>query len=39
MTISLLSHLDDNEPVELTQQLIRVPSFLWHESEVGAANR
>lgn len=25
----------DHEPVELTQQLIRIPSFLWHESEVG----
>ncbi|MCU0491245.1 MAG: M20/M25/M40 family metallo-hydrolase [Chloroflexaceae bacterium] len=25
----------DNEPVELTQSLIRIPSFLWQESEVG----
>jgi acetylornithine deacetylase len=35
MTISLLSHIDEREPVSLTQELIRIPSFLWHESEVG----
>ena len=33
--LSLLDHLDPNEPIELTQQLIRIPSFLWKESEVG----
>ncbi|MCB0193735.1 MAG: M20/M25/M40 family metallo-hydrolase [Anaerolineae bacterium] len=31
----ILAQLHDNEPVELTQQLIRIPSYLWHESEVG----
>jgi acetylornithine deacetylase/succinyl-diaminopimelate desuccinylase-like protein len=32
---SVLVHLADDEPVALAQQLIRIPSFLWHESEVG----
>lgn len=32
---SVLAHLTDDEPVALAQQLIRIPSFLWHESEVG----
>jgi acetylornithine deacetylase/succinyl-diaminopimelate desuccinylase-like protein len=32
---SVLAHLADDEPVALAQQLIRIPSFLWHESEVG----
>jgi acetylornithine deacetylase len=31
----LLANFDPNEPVELTRQLIRIPSFLWHESELG----
>jgi acetylornithine deacetylase len=33
--MALLDTLQPNEPVELTQQLIRIPSFLWRESEVG----
>jgi acetylornithine deacetylase/succinyl-diaminopimelate desuccinylase-like protein len=32
---SVLAHLTDDEPVALAQQLIRIPSFLWHESEIG----
>lgn len=32
---SVLAYLTDDEPVALAQQLIRIPSFLWHESEVG----
>lgn len=32
---SVLAHLADDEPVALAQQLIRIPSFLWHESEIG----
>ncbi len=32
---AVLSHIQDHEPVELTQQLIRIPSFLWRESEIG----
>src|SRR5436309_1870203 len=32
---ALLKFLTPNEPVELAQQLIRIPSFLWHESEIG----
>ena len=31
----LLAPFDDREPIELAQQLIRIPSFLWHESEIG----
>src|SRR4051812_14551855 len=31
----ILAHLSPDEPIELTQQLIRIPSFLWHESGVG----
>lgn len=31
----MLDHLQPDEPVELTRQLIRIPSFLWRESEVG----
>lgn len=31
----LFAHFDAHTPVELTQQLIRIPSFLWQESEVG----
>lgn len=34
-TETVLAHLTDDEPVALAQQLIRIPSFLWHESEVG----
>lgn len=32
---TVLAHLADDEPVALAQQLIRIPSFLWHESEIG----
>lgn len=31
----VLATLEAHEPIELTQDLIRIPSFLWHESEVG----
>ena len=31
----VLNHLQDGEPVELAQQLIRIPSYLWKESEVA----
>ncbi|NJO83217.1 MAG: M20 family metallopeptidase [Blastochloris sp.] len=30
-----MSRIQPNEPIELAQQLIRIPSFLWQESEVG----
>ncbi len=32
---SALEAFDPDEPVKLTQELIRIPSFLWRESEVG----
>jgi acetylornithine deacetylase len=32
---AILATIDRQEPVELAQQLIRIPSFLWRESEVG----
>lgn len=31
----VLDTFEPNEPIELTRQLIRIPSFLWHESEIG----
>jgi acetylornithine deacetylase len=31
----VLHTLSDHEPVALTQQLIRIPSFLWQESQIG----
>jgi acetylornithine deacetylase/succinyl-diaminopimelate desuccinylase-like protein len=31
----VLAGFDDSAPVTLAQQLIRIPSYLWHESEVG----
>jgi acetylornithine deacetylase len=31
----LFAHFDAHAPVELAQQLIRIPSFVWKESEVG----
>ncbi len=31
----ILATVNLEEPVELAQELIRIPSFLWHESEVG----
>ncbi|HLH74756.1 MAG TPA: M20/M25/M40 family metallo-hydrolase [Chloroflexota bacterium] len=31
----VLHHLEPDEPVALARQLIRIPSFLWHESEIG----
>lgn len=32
---ALLDHIQDDEAVELTRQLIRIPSFLWRESAIG----
>ena len=32
---TVLNHLSANEPVELAQQLIRIPSYLWKESDVA----
>ncbi len=34
-TRTLLSHLHPDEPVNLAQQMIRIPSFLWRESELA----
>lgn len=31
----ILAQIDPGEPVALAQALIRVPSYLWHESAVG----
>ena len=31
----ILEHIQDHEAIELTRQLIRIPSFLWRESEIG----
>jgi acetylornithine deacetylase/succinyl-diaminopimelate desuccinylase-like protein len=31
----ILATIHPDEPVELAQELIRIPSFLWKESEVG----
>ena len=31
----LLDSIQEHEPVEMAQQLIRIPSFLWQESEIG----
>ena len=31
----ILATIQPDEPVELAQELIRIPSFLWQESEVG----
>ena len=36
MNDSLLATFTADEPVELAQQLIRIPSFLWQESQIGA---
>lgn len=36
MNREILAQLSAAEPIELTQQLIRIPSFLWHESEIGS---
>lgn len=33
--MSIANLIAPNEPIELTQQLIRIPSYLWHESDVG----
>jgi acetylornithine deacetylase/succinyl-diaminopimelate desuccinylase-like protein len=35
LTAQVLGALDDDAPVLLAQQLIRIPSPLWQESEVG----
>lgn len=35
MNHTILQNLRDDEPVALAQQLIRIPSFLWRESQVG----
>ena len=32
---AILEHIQDDEAIELTRQLIRIPSFLWRESEIG----
>ena len=32
---ALLQHIEAEEAIELTQQLIRIPSFLWRESALG----
>lgn len=32
---AILAHIQDHEAIELTQQLIRIPSFLWRESAIG----
>ncbi len=32
---AILGHIHDDEAIELTRQLIRIPSFLWHESAIG----
>jgi len=32
---TILAHIQDQEAIELTRQLIRIPSFLWRESEIG----
>ena len=32
---SVLDHLQDSEPVALAQELIRIPSYLWKESDVA----
>ena len=32
---AILAHIQAGEAVTLTQQLIRIPSFLWRESDIG----
>jgi len=32
---AILEHIQDHEAIELTRQLIRIPSFLWRESALG----
>lgn len=32
---AILEHIQGHEAIELTQQLIRIPSFLWRESAIG----
>jgi len=32
---TVLEHIQDHEAIELTRQLIRIPSFLWRESAIG----
>ncbi|MCY4073468.1 MAG: M20/M25/M40 family metallo-hydrolase [Chloroflexi bacterium] len=32
---TILAHIQDHEAIELTRQLIRIPSFLWRESQIG----
>ncbi len=32
---AILEHIHDHEAIALTQQLIRIPSFLWRESAIG----
>lgn len=39
MNREILAQLSAAEPIELTQQLIRIPSFLWHESEYWFLDR
>ena len=33
--MSLVETFNSHEPVELTQELIQIPSFLWQESDIG----
>ena len=32
---TVLEQIQDHEVIELTQQLIRIPSLLWQESAIG----
>lgn len=32
---TILEHIQDHEAIELTRQLIRIPSFLWQETDIG----
>lgn len=32
---AILATFEPDEPVELARELIRIPSFLWHESEIA----
>jgi acetylornithine deacetylase/succinyl-diaminopimelate desuccinylase-like protein len=32
---AILATIHPDEPVEIAQELIRIPSFLWHESDVA----
>ena len=32
---TILEHIQEHEAIELTRELIRIPSFLWRESAIG----